>query len=283
MDVVQRLDGQLTGLVLSAGEAVATILPSVGGRLAQLDLGDGPLLRPASPELGWAEWGSYPLLPWSNRIPEGRLRWRDIDAQLPVNWPDGSSLHGLAADVPWEVHGADDRSATLSVVVACAPYRVRGAQRFTLHDKALEIELSVQNIGEGTVPAGLGIHPWFRAGRLIIPATSCWEGEPLPIGPLVPVAGARDLRAGAVPPRMDCCYTGLTANEVRAPGVTLSWDGPVTQVVVYTGESGWACVEPVTMANDGFNLARRGVDGHGVFELGPDQTAQVVYRFRRAG
>jgi aldose 1-epimerase len=276
------VDRQLTELVLAAGNATATIAPSLGGRLAQLDLGDGPLLRPAGPELGWAEWGSYPLLPWSNRLPDGRLRWRDIDAQLPVNWPDGSALHGLADDVPWDLAGADDRSAELTVVVAQDPYRIRGAQRLLLGETELALELSVENLGGATVPIGLGIHPWFRAGALTVPADAYWPGEPLPSGPPASVSGSYDLRRATTPPVEDCCFTRLTASELRAPGVALSWEGPITQVVVYTGEAGWACVEPVTMANDGFNLARRSIDGHGVFELESGETARVLYRFRRA-
>ena len=62
---------------------------------------------------------------------------------------------------------------------------------------------------------------------------------------------------GAVPPPMDRCFTALTGREAEVPGVALRWDGPVTQVVVYSGEAGWVAVEPVTMATDGCGLAAR--------------------------
>jgi galactose mutarotase-like enzyme len=78
---------------------------------------------------------------------------------------------------------------------------------------------------------------------------------------------------------MDRCYTGLTGTTAEVPGLTLSWSGPITQVVVYSEAEGFVCVEPVTMANDGFGLLDRGIDGTGVVGLDPGATFAVSYRF----
>jgi galactose mutarotase-like enzyme len=88
-----------------------------------------------------------------------------------------------------------------------------------------------------------------------------------------------DLREARLAPEMDRCYTGLTGSTADVGDVQLSWTGPITQVVVYTGAPGWVCIEPVTMANDGFRLADEGVAGHGVIALDPGQSASVTYRF----
>lgn len=269
----------MSTLTIAAGDSTATIFPGIGGRLGQLDFGDGALLRGPSSGLGWAEWGAYPLLPWSNRIPGGRLLLGGLDAQLPVNWKDGSAIHGLTAAAAWRVEAADGVSASLSIGVEEDPYALRGEQRFHVRDGLLELELAVVNAGDHAVPVGLGIHPWFRAGEVRVPAAARWPGEPLPTGPAVPVDADTDLRDGRMPSLMDRCYTQLTGTTLGVPGVELSWDGPVTQVVVYTGESGWVAVEPVTMANDGFGLAQRGVGGHGVRVLDPGARLSVTYRF----
>src|SRR5687767_4244082 len=100
---------------LQSGATSAVIHADDGGRLGGLDLGDGPLLREWAEGLDWAAWGSYPLLPWSNRIPGGRLKLGRIDAHLPVNWPDGSAIHGLVASCPWSVRDRSDDSASLDV------------------------------------------------------------------------------------------------------------------------------------------------------------------------
>ena len=72
-----------------------------------------------------------------------------------------------------------------------------------------------------------------------------------------------------------------TRTDADAPGVRLSWTGPITQVVVYTGVPGWTCIEPVTMASDGFALAEGGLPGTGVQHLGRGERLEVAYRFSR--
>ena len=62
---------------------------------------------------------------------------------------------------------------------------------------------------------------------------------------------------------MDRCYGALTATSVEIGDLTLSWEGPITHVVVYTGTPGWVCVEPVTIATDGFRLAEGGFSDGG--------------------
>lgn len=262
---------------LRAGSSRATIAPALGGRLAQVDLGAGPLLRGHEPGLDWAAWGSYPLLPWSNRIPGGRLTVAGRDIQLPVTWPDGSAIHGLAATVAWEVVEVSGRAVSLGLEIELDPWRLDATQRVELSPGRLRQEVAVRNVGPEAVPVGLGIHPWFRAGALRVPADQVWPGEPLPIGPPVPVAGAHDLRAPTEPAPMDSCFTGLTVTHVEVPGARLSWSGPITQVVVYSGEPGWLAVEPVTMANDGFGLAERGIEGHGVISLPPGEELSVAF------
>lgn len=183
----------------------------------------------------------------------------------------------------WDVLDDEPAAAHLTVLVEHAPFFARGHQRFGLRDGELLLALLVENHGQEAVPAGIGIHPWFRAGELTVPADAYWPGQPVPTGePPLPVDHDHDLRMGLVPPPVDCCFTHLTAPSVKVPGATLSWDGPVTQVVVYTGKPGWAAVEPVTMATNGFELARIGVLGHGVQILAPGEQLSVTYRFARS-
>lgn len=266
-------------LELRAGGASATIHPAVGGRLGALDFGAGSLLRPPGPDLDWADWGCYPLVPWSNRIPGGHLKLGAVDAELPINWADGSAIHGLGASCPWTVVAHDARSAELAVHLDTGPYRVRAEQSFELQADELRLRLRMTNEGDVPVPAGIGIHPWFHHGPVRVPADQRWPGEPLPTGPPEPVSGSNDLRVATIPVPMDACFTALTGTSAEVPGAQLHWDGPVTNAVVYSGEPGWVCVEPVTMASDGFDLAERGVTGHGVQLVEPGASLEVTYRF----
>lgn len=272
-----------TTVELAAGRSRAWIVPGRGGRLGQLDLGDGPLLRGWSPGRSWDDWGCYPLVPWSNRIPGGRFRVGGVEGHVPVNFPDGSAIHGLGADVAWTVAARDERSVVLVVELRAGPYEVRAELDYRLADDGLRVELAVEPRGTSPVPVGLGFHPWFHDGAIRVPADRRWPGEPLPTAAdTVPVEGRWDLRAAVVPEPMDACFTGLTDTVAEVPGVRLRWSDPVIAVVVYSGEPGWVCVEPVTMANDGFGLAERGDPGHGVRLLEPGERLAMGCSFERS-
>ncbi len=273
--------GDRSVLRLTAGRSVAEIHPAFGGRLGQLDLGDGPLLRAHAPDLGWTDWGCYPLAPWSNRLPGGRLRYRGIDSVLPPNHADGSAIHGLVAACRWDITASTRSRAELEVRAESTPYSVAVRQLFELDDEVLRIALRCTNEGDRGVPMGLGIHPWFHSGPIRVPADRVWPGEPLPTGPPQPPRPQQDLRQSRLPEPMDACFTALTGSYADAPGCRLHWEGPVTHVVVYSGAPGWVCIEPVTMANDGIRMAEEGQRGHGVIEVQPGDSMEVRYRFER--
>jgi hypothetical protein len=104
-----------------------------------------------------------------------------------------------------------------------------------------------------------------------------WEGEPMPSGPPRPVGPDEDLRVARPAPPMDRCYTGLTGTSATIGDLTLSWRGPITQIVVYSGEPDWVCVEPVTMSNDGFRYPA-GPDVTGTIVLAEGESLEVSYR-----
>jgi aldose 1-epimerase len=265
---------------LTDGPARVDLYPSAGGRIGQITIGDRTMLRgPEDRPLGWVRWGWYVMSPWANRIPGGVAHFAGDVITVPVNFPDGTAIHGLVAMEPWEVVSAGSRAATLAIEVAVDRYHVRTAQRFTLAAEALDVEVEVTNLAQWLVPAGIGIHPWFVAAPVRVPADLIWPGDgPMPNGTPRPVQPEEDLRRTVTPPPMDRCFTGLTGSSADIGDLTLSWRGPITQVVVYSGDAGYVCVEPVTMANDGIRMADEGIDGTGVIALDPGASLTVGYR-----
>ncbi len=280
-------------LVLRAGDVAVTLHPDVGGRLGQIEVDGHRLLADHSPgENAWGAWGSYVLAPWSNRIAGGRFSFGGNEWTMPELYSDGTAIHGLVHSTPWTTDPPDaadaadgaSQHAALSAKISCAPFDLIVRQRFALSDDALTQHLSIQNLGLAPVPVGMGIHPWFRAGNVRVPASLVWPAvDTMPTGPPRPVLAAEDLRVAGVPATMDSCYTGLTDTSADIGPMHLAWTGPISQVVVYTGEPGWACVEPVTNANDAFNMYARGVPGTGVLVLAPGATEQVTYTFSWPG
>ena len=269
-------------LELRAGAARAGVFPALGGRLGRLEVDGRALLRGPDDgeDLRWSSWGAFPLLPWSNRIPGGRFRFEGRDLEVPINREeDGTAIHGLVAWEPWEVVTSSADAAELTVEVSVGPFHIGGRQTFTLTPTHLDLELEVTNLGDERVPAGLGLHPWFVDSPVAVPAGERWPGEPMPTGPARPITPDEDLHRLRRAPTMDRCYTGLEGSSAEVAGIRLHWSRAVTSVIVFTGVEGWVCVEPVTMANDGFRLADEGVPGSGVVALDPSGSLAVTYRF----
>src|SRR5262249_9667661 len=50
---------------------------------------------------------SFLLVPWSNRVTDGKFPFRGKEYRVGVNAPDGSAIHGFGRDHPWQVESAD--------------------------------------------------------------------------------------------------------------------------------------------------------------------------------
>ncbi|HWL44436.1 MAG TPA: hypothetical protein VNQ73_15960 [Ilumatobacter sp.] len=271
----------LDRITLTAGEVRAELRPDAGGRIGQIEVAGRRLLRGEhDSDGGWLAWGSYPLVPWSNRIAAGRFVFEGATYQMPVNFDDGTALHGLGAQAPWEVTAHDAVAAVLELSIDHSPFLLSARQEFQLTPDRLVQTLQVTNRASRRVPVGLGIHPWFPAGPIAVPASAHWPlVDALPVGPIEAFSPRPGVPELAVPGVLDHCLTGLTGRRANVPGLTLEWSDEIAHVVVYTAVPGWQCVEPVTNANDGFNLAAAGAAGHGVVTLGPGESSSATFGF----
>ncbi len=92
-------------LVLRAGALEAALSPAAGGSLLWLRHGGEDVLRPAPDNchdpLGMA---NFPLIPYANRIANGRFGFDGRDYQLPRNFGDHPhSIHGTGWQAAWTV------------------------------------------------------------------------------------------------------------------------------------------------------------------------------------
>lgn len=162
-------DGLLT---LAAGPLVLTLSPPVGGSIARFEyVSHGtrfPILRGCA---GASEdvlaTGSFPLVPYVNRIRGGEFRFRDRLVKLAANMAgDPSPLHGQGWLRGWGVDEADERNASLSFEHEAGewPWSYSARQRFRLSERGLELELRCSNRSDEPMPCGLGQHPYFHCG-----------------------------------------------------------------------------------------------------------------------
>lgn len=260
----------MTLLSLRAGRLAVDLAPQAGGSIARFAVdGIGDVLRPAPNDgvgSGTARNAAcYPLVPFSNRIADGRLSFRGEVFDLPSNWPGiRHPIHGEGWAVPWDVSSYDLREAEL---LHCHdgksgwPFRYRARQRFALDERGLTIRLSLENLEPRDVPAGLGLHPFFcrdAETELAARAAGVWltDHEVLPIERIaVPLPWDFSLSRPVGGTNLDHCFDGWDGRAVvtwpdKRLQVELTAGALFDHLVIYVpaGER-YFCVEPASHAN----------------------------------
>src|SRR3954467_6163767 len=107
-------------VVLAAGKLRLELSPSIGGAISALEWIAGKTSRPIlrkchRPLENVLDAASFPLVPYVNRIRDGRFEFRGGEVRLAPNMAgDPSPLHGQGWLNPWFVESASDRGAMLS-------------------------------------------------------------------------------------------------------------------------------------------------------------------------
>ncbi|WP_246056317.1 hypothetical protein [Cellulomonas cellasea] len=154
-------------VTLRSGSWELGVLPATGGSLAfGRVLVDGEwldLLRPTRPTVYGApeKCASFPLVPWSNRIRDGVLRFRGRTWTLAHNAADGTAMHGAVAYYTWRVV---DRTAarveleldTRGLVGVNFPWQFRSRLVYELDGADLRVTTTVENVDTEPFPAGFG-------------------------------------------------------------------------------------------------------------------------------
>jgi aldose 1-epimerase len=106
----------------------------------------------------------FPMVPFANRIANGRFEFGGRAVRLSRNWSeDPHPLHGQGWRARWTVIESRPSGATIRFDGGADewPWAYRCEQQFELGEDGLSIELSVHNLSESPMPAMLGLHPYF--------------------------------------------------------------------------------------------------------------------------
>jgi aldose 1-epimerase len=279
-----------TPLTLRHAELVCELKPELGGSIAGLWLGGKPVLRstPAQELHSVRQAGSYPLVPFSNRVGQATLQWRGTDHPLIQNWaPDPHAIHGVGWERPWTVLEASDTFALLSYehkADASWPFDFDCSQAFKLEAHALELSLSITNQSAQTVPVGLGWHPFFVKrpdSHVNFEATGRWEmgHDKLPTH----WAPSTGINAACATLDVDHCFDGWAGTvELRDNELNIQVRSSLSRLVVYsTPQSESIAIEPVSHVNDAVNrIAQTGASAEalGICILQPGQTYSSAMR-----
>jgi aldose 1-epimerase len=220
------------------------------------------------------------LLPWPNRIRDGKYSFDGVDYQLPLSEPALlNASHGLVRWERWTVVAQDDSSVTMALDLVPQtgyPFELSMQLRYTVSaDSGLTVATTVQNVGGVAAPFGAGFHPYIDLAdrdldhaELAVPAATMLvvDDRMLPVDRASVVGTPYDLRQmrplGTL--RLDHAFVDLTgrAASVRSADrlTEVWWDDAFRCVQVFTiadltpGRSGIA-IEPMTCPANAFNSA----------------------------
>jgi aldose 1-epimerase len=280
---------------LEAGALACEIEPRLGGCIAGLWLGGEPVLRstPAAQLTSSRQAGSYPLVPFSNRIGGARLHW--LGTQHPLvrnNGAEPHAIHGVGWQRPWEVLDSDERSVLLSYEHkpdSSWPFAFDSSQTMQLSPGALALTLSLTNQSSQAAPAGLGWHPYFikRArSHLTFDATGRWEmgSDKLP----EQHRPHRGLNVDCAGLDVDHCFDGWSGvAQLSDERLRITLTSSLRRLVVFTNDTrDTIAIEPVSHVNNAMNLAAAGADpaqlGLVVLQPGESFSAQMTIEVERA-
>ncbi|MCA3365326.1 MAG: aldose epimerase [Roseomonas sp.] len=144
---------------LQCGDWQALICPEQGAAFSSLHWRGRDVLVPA-PEGARhpGAYGAFWMLPWANRLDAGRIAGH----AMPINRAaEGTAIHGLARDLPWEVISAAPDHALLQQRLNVAPFDYTAQLAVTLDALGLVMEMTLRHEGAAPAPYGMGWHPWF--------------------------------------------------------------------------------------------------------------------------
>ncbi|MDQ2846141.1 MAG: aldose 1-epimerase family protein [Actinomycetota bacterium] len=291
---------------ISHGDQQATIV-EVGGGIRTYRVGRRDVLQPYPVESMCDGAHGAPLIPWPNRLGDGRYRFDETDYQVPLNEPDkGNAIHGFLRWRPWQpVHQSADHivmTATLYPLEGY-PFLLDVQVDYRLDDTGLTVSTTASNLGERPCPYGCGQHPYLSPGSgliddctLKLAANIRIVTDPereLPTGS-EPVEGTPfDFRTGRPigDLAVDYAFTDLDRDpDGRCWVSLLAPDGRTSELWV---DRTYPIIELYTADTLGVERRRRGLgtepmtcppnafqSGHGVIRLDPGQSTTATWGAR---
>jgi aldose 1-epimerase len=211
-----------------SGEHRATVV-EVGGGVRAYEVAGRPVLEPYSIDAIADGGHGAPLIPWPNRLDQGRYRFDGVDRQLPLTEPDkNNAIHGLLRWRSWTPREYDGDRVVMGILLRPMPgypFTLDVAIEYRVGGAGLTARTTATNRGDAPLPYGCGQHPYLSPGAGRIDECRVWldaatriatdAQRQLPTG-REPVEGTEfDLRAGrrlgAL--EIDYAYTDLRRDD----------------------------------------------------------------------
>jgi len=268
-------------ITLRQGALRCDIRPDLGGCIAGLWFSDVPVLRstPATQLASVRLSGSFPLIPYSNRMAFARFAWNGQSYDLSPNFePEPHAIHGAGWRRPWQVQECSDTAAVLALD-HCGnsdwPFAFAASQHLSLQDGCLSLQMEITNQSSVPAPVGLGWHPYFAKhgdSHLAFASQGRWDMGPDQLPRMRHPHKGLDQDCAALV--VDHCFDGWSGEALLRNArfaIRIGSDLPCLVACSNPGRDTIA-VEPVSHVNNALNLLAQGTattEALGVHVLAP--------------
>jgi aldose 1-epimerase len=257
-------------LVLRHEDTQLTLDAARGGAILEFNWRDRPIFRPTPRSAGDDPFAlaCFPMVPYANRIADGRFNFGARAVHLKRNWADDPHpLHGQGWRSPWVVVEATGSSALLMFEGGADewPWRYRAEQHLQLSQSALLVRLSIENLAQSAMPVMLGLHPYFcdaDRARLQASTPRVWLADraSLPIEEVTtPVDWSFDRARPVTAVPLDHCFADWNSSAVLLwPDRKVDIHASNCRYLHVYAPSGrdFFCVEPLSAAAGALNRER---------------------------
>jgi aldose 1-epimerase len=285
-------------LLLEAGPWRAEVVPQRGGRMTRLAFESVEVLQPVTtwdePGRAWPAAGLYPLVPYSNRIENGRLKVGDREIRLKIHpFAHPHAMHGPGHRRPWSVEAQRPGEIRLHLDYQADedwPWRFDASLIYECREDALVTRLGLRNCADEPMPSGIGLHPFFRAPdgtAYDLAYRDRWpQSADDPPFPHIGEVASRMRGVASQDGILACLGSWSREAVVRRPDLTvhLAASPELPHLVLYRAQgSSFLCLEPVSHVTDAFNLHAAGIPNTGAAFLAPGEALEGVMTIRCGG
>jgi aldose 1-epimerase len=156
---------------IRSGDWTAAIT-ELGATLRSLQIGGRDVVNGFPADKSPSGGRGQQLLPWPNRIRDGRYEFEGKQQQLALTEPARhNASHGLSRYVPWRLLDHQEDAVTQQLVIypqSGWPGILQAQVTHRLNAGGLIVDVEVVNLGNNAVPFGYGAHPYVTVGEEVV-------------------------------------------------------------------------------------------------------------------
>jgi aldose 1-epimerase len=146
----------------------SAVVVEVGGGLRSYQVGDRAVLDGYDVDAMADGARCQTLMPWPNRVQDGKWTWQGADLQLAVTEPEqNNAIHGLVRWMPWAAVDQTPSSVTMRCILHPQPgypWTIEIDNAWSVSDTGLAVMTTLVNHSATDAPVAIGFHPYITVG-----------------------------------------------------------------------------------------------------------------------